>query len=117
MIPVGIFIVLLLFGFPFAFAVLITTTIGILIYSGTPLQIVIQQLYSGVNNYILLAIPFFIMSGSIAAKGDTSTYLIRVMRIFFGRIHGGSLNESSLRWQAGAGPAVHSGVQLSTGAL
>ncbi|MBN2061332.1 MAG: TRAP transporter large permease subunit [Deltaproteobacteria bacterium] len=91
MITVAIFIVLLLFGFPFAFAVLITTTMGILIYSGTPLQIVIQQLYSGVNNYILLAIPFFIMSGSIAARGDTSSHLIRVMRIFFGRIHGGSL--------------------------
>lgn len=91
MITIGIFILLLLLGFPFAFAVLVTATLGILAYSGTSIQIVIQQLYSGLNNYVLLAIPFFIMSGSIAARGDTSTYLVRVMRLFLGRMHGGSL--------------------------
>ena len=96
MIIVGVFTLFLLLGFPFAFVVLMTATLGILFYSGTSIQIVIQQLYSGLNNYILLAIPFFIMSGSIAARGDTSNHLIRVMRIFFGRIHGGSLIASIL---------------------
>ncbi len=85
------FFLLLSMGIPIAFVVLVASTAGIWIYSGTSLQIVIQTLYSGLNNYILLAIPFFIMSGAIAAKGNTSKYLIKVMRLFFGRLYGGSL--------------------------
>lgn len=91
MIPALCFVTLLLLGLPFAFTVLATTTIAILISSPTPLQIVIQQLFSGMNSYILLAIPFFLMSGALAAKGSTSMYLIKVMQLIFGRISGGSL--------------------------
>lgn len=91
MIVALLFFVLLSMGIPIAFVVLVASTIGIWFYSGTSLLIVVQTLYSGLNNYILLAIPFFIMSGAIAARGDTSKYLIKVMRLFFGRVYGGSL--------------------------
>ncbi|MDO4582425.1 MAG: TRAP transporter large permease subunit [Bacillota bacterium] len=89
---VAVFCVLfLLLGIPIAMVVLLGATAGILIYSDTSIQIVIQHLFSGMNNYVLLAIPFFIMAGSLAAKGSTSKYLIQVMRIVFGRLPGGSM--------------------------
>lgn len=91
MLVVFLFFLFLCMGIPIAFVVLVASTIGIWVYSGISLQIVIQTLYSGLNNYLLLAIPFFIMSGAIAARGDTSKYLIKVMRLFFGRVYGGSL--------------------------
>lgn len=85
------FFALLLLGIPIALVVLIASTVGIVAYSGTSLQIVTQFLFSGLNNYVLLAIPFFIMSGTIASKGSTSKYLTQVMRMIFGRIKGGSV--------------------------
>ena len=91
MVLVIAFFALLLLGIPIALVVLIASTMGIAAYSGTSLQIVTQFLFSGLNNYVLLAIPFFIMSGTIASRGNTSKYLTQVMRMIFGRIKGGSV--------------------------
>ena len=41
------------------------------------------------DNFILLAIPFFILAGSIMAEGSISTYLIDVMNLLVGRFRGG----------------------------
>ncbi|KAB4866213.1 TRAP transporter large permease subunit, partial [Bacteroides thetaiotaomicron] len=71
MVLVIAFFALLLLGIPIALVVLIASTMGIAAYSGTSLQIVTQFLFSGLNNYVLLAIPFFIMSGTIASRGNT----------------------------------------------
>ena len=91
MIVVIAFFALLLLGIPISMVVLGASTLGVVIYSGTPLQIVVQQMFSGLNNYVLLAIPFFIISGTIASKGSTSKYLCQVFAILFGRIRGGSV--------------------------
>lgn len=91
MIVVIAFAVLLLLGIPISMVVLGSATIGIMAFSNVPLQIVIQQLFSGLNNYVLLAIPFFIVSGAIAAKGNTAKHLTEVMTIIFGRLRGGSV--------------------------
>lgn len=91
MIVIIAFAVLLLLGIPISMVVLGASTLGIMAYANTPLMIVVQQLFSGLNNYVLLAIPFFIISGSIAAKGSTARYLTEVMTIIFGRLRGGSV--------------------------
>lgn len=91
MIVILAFFGLLLLGIPISMVVLGASTLGIIFYSGTPLQIVVQQMFSGLNNYVLLAIPFFIISGTIASKGSTARYLTQVMTIIFGRLRGGSI--------------------------
>ena len=91
MIVIVAFFVLLLLGIPISMVVLGASTLGVILYSGTPLQIVVQQMFSGLNNYVLLAIPFFIVSGTIASRGSTSKYLCQVMTIIFGRMRGGSV--------------------------
>lgn len=91
MIVIAAFFVLLLLGIPISMVVLSTAAAGIMAYSNTPLLVVVQQMFSGLNNYTLLAIPFFIISGTIASRGKTSEYLTRVMGIVFGRIKGGDL--------------------------
>lgn len=91
MIVVIAFAVLLLLGIPISMVVLSASSLGIMAYTSTPLLVVVQQMFSGLNNYTLLAIPFFIISGTIASRGKTSEYLTRVMSIIFGRIKGGDI--------------------------
>lgn len=50
MIVIVAFFVLLLLGIPISMVVLGASTLGVILYSGTPLQIVVQQMFSGLNN-------------------------------------------------------------------
>ena len=89
---VGIsFFVLLCLGIPISIVVLISSIFGLLVYSDVSLLIVVQQMFNGLNNFVLLAIPFFIMAGNIAARGNIAKYLIEVMKIIFGKITGGNI--------------------------
>ena len=45
------FVALLLLGIPISMVVLSASSIGIMSYTNIPLQIVIQQMFSGLNNY------------------------------------------------------------------
>ena len=91
MIVVVAFVVLLLIGVPISLVVLIASAAGVVAYSNVPALIVVQQMFNGLNNFVLLAIPFFIMAGNVAAKGNIAKNLINVMRLAFGRIKGGSI--------------------------
>lgn len=89
MITVAVsFFVLLLLGFPISIVVLISAAIGILLSGDNPV-VLIQQLYSGLDRYTLLAVPFFILAGNVAAKGDIARRIIDVVSIVLGRIRGG----------------------------
>ena len=89
MIVVILFFLLLVLGLPIGFIILISATAGVATTTTTSLLITVQQLFGGLDNYVLLAIPFFIIAGNLAAKGQTSGHLINVMNVFFGRLRGG----------------------------
>lgn len=85
------FFALLLLGVPISLIILIAATLGISMYSQVSFIVVAQQIFNSLSNYVLLAIPLFIMSGNIAAGGDISRRLVNVMRMAFSRIRGGSV--------------------------
>ena len=89
MIVILLFFLLLLMGVPIVFMIMMAATAGISAYTTTPLLIVIQQMNSTLNSFVLLAIPLFVVAGSLASRGKTSKYLIDVMYIFFGWFSGG----------------------------
>ena len=91
MIVVVVFFILLLIGLPIAFVILGAAVTGILVYTNTSMLIVIQQMFGSLDNFVMLAIPLFIIAGNLAAKGKTSEHLLKVMNIFFGRLKGGSV--------------------------
>jgi C4-dicarboxylate transporter DctM subunit len=71
-------VALLVIGLP-VFAVLLLPVIVILeTTTSTPGMLVIQRLFSGVDKFPLMAIPFFILAGNIMAKGGISKRLIRL---------------------------------------
>ena len=89
MIAVFVFFFLLVIGTPIALVVLFTSLVGTLTYTTTAPNVVIAQMFAGMDTTTLLAVPFFIVAGMIASKGKTSEKLVQVMNLIFGRLPGG----------------------------
>lgn len=87
-IVLAVFFVLLILGTPIAHTVLMASSVGVL-GAGTNMSIIIQQLFEGLNSYTLLAVPFFIISGNLAAKGRTSGGIVDTINAFLGHFSGG----------------------------
>ena len=67
---------LLLLGVP-VFIVLLLPVIGMLEFTtSTPQMLVIQRIFSGIDKFPLMAIPFFIFAGNLMARGGMSRRLI-----------------------------------------
>ena len=79
---------LLIIGVPIAHVVLGAAGIGCLM-TGTTGTILAQQTVLGMNSYVMLAVPFFILSGDLAAKGQTSQRLVNAINAFLGHLPGG----------------------------
>ena len=69
------FFIFLILGVPIALCLGLSSVCAIL-YSGTSLTIVATNMYSGISKFLLLAIPFFVLSGNIMAKAGISRRLI-----------------------------------------
>ena len=69
------FFVLLVLNVPISICLGLSSAAAIL-YSGTSLTIVATNIYSGISKFLLLAIPFFVLSGNIMAKAGISTRLL-----------------------------------------
>jgi C4-dicarboxylate transporter DctM subunit len=84
-----LFFILLVISTPIALVLLTVTGATLHFFLGVPLQALVQQLFNGMDNFVLLAIPFFILAGSIMAEGAISRHLIDVMNLIVGRFRGG----------------------------
>lgn len=83
------FFVLLILGVPIYAVVMMCAAGGVALYTNTDLVVISQQLFTGLDSTTLLAVPFFIVAGSIASRGKTSENLIKCMNVIFGRLPGG----------------------------
>ncbi len=84
------FVGLLLLGMPISVLLAVTTAVVLTAHTGTPLTILVQQLFNALDNFVLLAIPFFILAGGIMTEGAISRRLIDVMNLVVGRFRGGA---------------------------
>lgn len=87
-------LILCFFGFltlsmPIAMVFVITSAIYLFFVAGIPLTSLIQQLFNGLDNFVLLGVPFFILAGNIMAEGAISTRLVNIMKLLVGRFSGG----------------------------
>ena len=67
------FFIFLIIGIPIGISLGLSSICAIL-YSGTDLTIVATNMYSGISKFLLLAIPFFVLSGNIMAKAKKLRY-------------------------------------------
>lgn len=88
----ALFIVLALclaMGVPIAVALGLSTTASILSTGHLPLTLVAQRLFTSNDSFPLLAVPFFMMAGTIMTKGGISKRLIAFANTLVGWITGG----------------------------
>ncbi len=84
-----IFVGLLILGVPIAAVLLATSGITLHFFTYTPLLVLPQQLFNALDNFVLLAIPFFILAGAIMTEGEMAGRLVAVIRYLVGRVPGG----------------------------
>jgi tripartite ATP-independent transporter DctM subunit len=79
---------LLIIGMPIAYA-LGMAALTTAIYVGIPLEAVLLKVSDGVDNFALLAIPFFVFAGALMAEGGMAWRLVAFANIFVGFLRGG----------------------------
>ena len=75
---------------PIAFALLVVSLAGILIFQPhVPLTIITSRIFGSIDSFTLLAIPFFILAGELMEIGGISSQLVELARRLVGHIRGG----------------------------
>lgn len=82
------FFLLILLRVPIGFA-LILASVLVMLQEGLPLGSVVNQMYSGIDSFPLLAVPFFMLLGRILNAGSITKRLLAVADAGVGHIRGG----------------------------
>lgn len=84
----GVFTLLLILRVPLGFALGIATVVTMLV-DGLPLSSLAVTYFSAVDSFAFIAIPLFILAGSLMEHGGISKRLIEVTDVLLGRLTGG----------------------------
>jgi len=76
-------------GVPIGFALGFTSLVFIWVEGALPGVIFAQQMARGIDNFVLLAIPFFILVGYLMEANGMSVRLIALLERLVGRVRGG----------------------------
>jgi tripartite ATP-independent transporter DctM subunit len=83
-----VFVVCLILRFPIAFA-LGLACLAYLLAKGIPLVVVPMKMYSGIDVFVLLSVPGFILAGNLMNQGGLTAKIITFCNHLFGHIRGG----------------------------
>lgn len=81
-------LLLLLLGTPVAFSMGFSSIIAMM-NQDISLQVAIQKIFSSMNSFPLMAIPFFILAGNLMEHTGISHRLIKFANLLIGKITGG----------------------------
>jgi len=81
------FTVLLVLGVPISYSLGVSSAIVIHML-GLPLTVVAQAAYNGLDSFVLLAVPFFMLVGILMTVGGLTDKLLELARAFFGSSRG-----------------------------
>jgi C4-dicarboxylate transporter DctM subunit len=84
----GAFLVCFFMGIPLALVMGITGIV-VLIAMGVPLEVVAQRMFTGIDSFPLMAVPFFILAGDLMNRGGTTVRIIGFANSLVGHIRGG----------------------------
>ena len=88
MIIVWLFPLLLLLSVPVAYSMLGASGV-VLMIADKPLAVIAQRLYTPTQSFPMLAIPFFILAGSLMMSGQFGQHLVNFAKLMVGRMRGG----------------------------
>lgn len=87
----SLFFFALLAGVPVGFVLLLSTATYLWATGTAPLVVLPQTMVNGTGNFILLAVPFFILAGLVMERGGISIRLVRFIHALVGHMQGGLL--------------------------
>ena len=85
----GTMLLMILIGVPIYMVLIGSTILALVSAANLPLAIVHESLFEGLNSFALLAIPVFVVAGSLMERGGITTQIVDVVKQITGRIHGG----------------------------
>jgi C4-dicarboxylate transporter DctM subunit len=81
--------VLIVFGFPMWLILAVISLISLVFFLQIPLSIVAQTMFGSLNEFVLLAIPLFILAGHLMSHGSIAQRLIDWAKSMIGHLPGG----------------------------
>ncbi len=82
-------IALLLTGMPISIALGLTVLAFLFTLTTMPVEIVSQRLFTGLDQFAIMAIPFFILAGGFLTHGGVARRMIRFANALVGHLSGG----------------------------
>jgi tripartite ATP-independent transporter DctM subunit len=83
------FIILLVVGAPIAVAMGFSSMLVCVIFQAYPTLAIVHKIAAGVDSYVLISIPFFILAGEIMNTGGITNRIFNFANLLVGRIPGG----------------------------
>ncbi len=80
---------LLLTGMPISIALGMTVLTVLFTLTHVPIEAVAMKLFTGIEKFEIMAIPFFILAGNFLTHGGVARRLIRLATALVGHLHGG----------------------------
>jgi tripartite ATP-independent transporter DctM subunit len=80
---------LILIGVPIAFSLLISAAVYVICFSTLDPIIIPQKMQYGLNLFVLLAIPFFLMLGEVMGRAGITGRLVDLANAIVGHVRGG----------------------------
>lgn len=84
-----VFLVTLCVQMPIAICLGSTALIYLLFYGGVPLSVIPQRMLAGVDSFVLLAVPLFILGGALMETSGISQRIVDLAMVIVGRMRGG----------------------------
>lgn len=85
----ALFFLMVLAGMPIAFALALASTGVLYFMADTPLLLIVQRVYSGLDVFALMAIPLFLFAGHLMTAVRISEKLVALASVFLGHFRGG----------------------------
>src|SRR3954447_24748259 len=85
----GLLIALMLTGMPISISLGLTVLTFLFTMTDVPLHAVALKLFTGIEKFEIMAIPFFILAGSFLTRGGVAQRMIHFATSLVGHWHGG----------------------------
>jgi C4-dicarboxylate transporter DctM subunit len=84
----GLPVVLLILGFPIFLILLVTAIVAVLTVADVPTEAIQTYMFGSLDNFPLLAVPFFVLAGEIMAQGGIARRVIAMVMAMVGGVRG-----------------------------
>jgi tripartite ATP-independent transporter DctM subunit len=82
-------LVLMVLGFPVAFALAMAAALAVFVGGRYPQLVVFKEMFTGIDSFPLMAVPFFIFAAELMSGGALTKVLLRFASQFVGHLRGG----------------------------